>query len=131
MTKRKHDKIEGHDPWRVEVAGLIERRIDPDVAWATVAIRWMRRGELRLLASFPVLDGAVLDELRKMILSDQLTVKRRRGAPKQPSKSVRDLAIAALYETRKGKAADAIQALAEQFGISDELVRQAIKRRPK
>jgi hypothetical protein len=66
-----------------------------------------------------------------MILSGQLTVKHKRGAPKQPSKNTRDLFIAALYEARKGKSADAIQALAKQFGISDELVRRAIKRRPK
>jgi hypothetical protein len=67
MTKRKLDKISGHDPWKVEVAALIERGIDPDVAWATVAIRWMRRGDLRPLAAFPMLDGAVLDELRKSL----------------------------------------------------------------
>ncbi|MFY9835461.1 MAG: hypothetical protein WAK55_03155 [Xanthobacteraceae bacterium] len=108
-----------------------QRKLKPADARATVAIRWMRRGDLRPLAALPTLDGAVFSELRKMIDEGQLTVKQRRGAPKQPSKNVRDLVIAVRYENRAGKSADAIRQLAKDFNISDELVRRAIKRRPK
>jgi hypothetical protein len=130
--KRKLDKILGHDPWELEAAALAEQlKLKPAETRTIVAIRWMRRGDLRPLAALPMLDGAVFTELREMILSGQLIVKHKRGAPTQPSKITRDLFIAAAYELRTGKSADAIQALAEQYGISDELVRRAIKRRPK
>ena len=135
MSKRKHDKIDGHEPWEVEVAALAEQlKLDRATARDIVVIRWMQRGDLRPLAAAlreGQLDGEVVSQLLMMIDEGQLTVKRKRGAPKQPSKNTRDLFIAALYEARDGKSADAIQALAEQFGISDELVRRAIRRRPK
>jgi len=130
--KRKLDKISGHDPWEIEVAALAEHlKLKPDDARDIVAIRWMHRGDLRPLAALPGLDGVVFSELRKMINAGELTVTRKRGAPRQPSKSIRDIFIAARYETRTGKSADAIQALAKEFNISDELVRRAIKRRPR
>jgi hypothetical protein len=132
MTKRKLDKIDGREPWEVEVAALAEHlKLKRADARDIVAIRWMHRGDLRPLAALPQLDGAVFSELRKMINEGQLTVTRKRGAPRQPSKRIRDIFIAARYETRKGKSEDAIQQLAKEFNISDELVRRAIKRRPK
>jgi hypothetical protein len=63
-----------------------------------------------------------------MVDEGQFTVKRKRGAPKQPSKNIRDLFIAAQYENRSGKSDDAIQALAKEFNIGDEAIRHAIKR---
>jgi hypothetical protein len=135
MSKRKLDKIDGHDPWEVEVAYCInELKVEPIDARAIVIISWMYRGDLRPLAAAlrdGPLDPPVLSQFLRMIDQDLLTVKRKRGAPTQPSKSVRDLVIAFRHANREGKSADAIQALAEQFGISDELVRRAIRRRPK
>ena len=135
MTKRKLDKISGREPWEVEANGLAEHfKFDPDQARDVVAIRWMQRGDDRPLAAAlreGPLGGAVLNQLLKMVDEGQFTIKRKRGAPKQPSKNTRDLFIAARYETRSGKSDDAIQALAEEFGIGDEAIRRAIKRRPK
>ena len=139
MTKRKLDKIDGREAWEVEVEALAEvaalvegSNLDLARARDIVTIRWMQRGDLRPLAALGgPLDGAVLSELQKMINAGQLTVKGKRGAPKQPSKRIRDLYIAARYENHAGKSADAIQQLAKEFNISDELVRLAIKRRPK
>jgi hypothetical protein len=39
-------------------------KFEPDHAREIVAIRWMRRGDLRPLATLPSLDGPVLNELR-------------------------------------------------------------------
>jgi len=135
MSKRKHDQIDGREPWEVEVAALAEQlKLDRATARDIVAIRWMQRGDLRPLAAAlreGQLDGEVVSQLLMMIDAGQLTVKRKRGAPRQPSKRIRDIFIAALYENRTGKSDDAIQQLAKEFNISDELVRRAIKRRPK
>ena len=135
MTKRKLDKIDGHEPWDIEVAYLIEHlEVDPVDACAIVVISWMYRGDLRPLAAAlrdGPLDPPVLSQLLRMIDEGQLTVKRKRGAPTQPSKSVRDLVIAFRYASREIKSADAIQEIAKDFNISDELVRRAIRRRKK
>src|SRR6516164_10610538 len=116
MTKRKLDKISGREPWEVEANGLAEHfKFDPDQARDIVAIRWMQRGDDRPLAAAlrdGPLSGAVLSQLLKMVDEGQFTAKRKRGAPRQPSKRIRDIFIAAQYETRSGKSADAIQALA-------------------
>ena len=135
MTKRKLDQIDGHEPWEVEAAALAEHlKLDPDEARDVVVIRWMQRGDDRPLAA-ALRDGplgdAVLSQLLKMVDEGQFTAKRKRGAPKQPSKNTRDIFIAARYVTRKGKSDETIQALAEQFNIGDEAIRRAIKRRPK
>jgi hypothetical protein len=136
MSKRKADKIDGHDPWEVEVAYWVEHfNLEPIDARALTVIGWMLNGDLRPLAAEikrkgTAIDGAILAHLERMIDEGQLTVKRRRGAPAQPSKRIRDIFIAALHENRTGKSADAIQQLAKDFNISDELVRRAIKRRP-
>src|SRR5262249_32661140 len=134
MSKRKLDKIDGHDPWKVEVAYWIEHfKLDPIDARALTVIRWMLNGDLRPLAAAlrdGPLDPPVLTQLLKMIDGDQLTVKRNRGAPTQPSKQIRDIVLKALHENHTGKSADAIQQLAKDFNTSDELVRRAIKRRP-
>jgi hypothetical protein len=135
MSKRKLDQIDGHDPWEVEAEALAEHlKLDPDQASDVVVIRWMQRGDDRPLAAAlrdGPLSGAVLSQLLKMVDEGQFTAKRKRGAPRQPSKNIRDLFIAAQYETRSGKSADAIQALAEEFNIGDEAIRHAIKHRPK
>jgi hypothetical protein len=135
MSKRKLDQIDGYDPWEIEVAYLVEHlELDPVDALAIVVISWMYRGDLRPLAAAlraGPLDPPVLSQFLKMIDEGQLTVKRKRGAPTQPSKSVRDLVIAFRYASREIKSADAIQEIAKDFNISDELVRRAIKRRPK
>jgi len=66
--KRKRDKIDGQDPWEIEVAALAEQlKLKPADARDIVAIRWMHRGDLRPLAALPQLDGVVFSELRKMI----------------------------------------------------------------
>ena len=133
--KRKLDKISGHDPWEIEAAGLAEAlKLNPDQARDAVVIRWMQRGDDRPLAAAlrdGPLGGAVVSQLLKMVDEGQFTARRKRGAPRQPSKITRDIFIAARYELRTGKSADAIQALAEEFGIGDEAIRRAIKRRPK
>jgi hypothetical protein len=135
--KRKLDKIDGHDPWEIEVAYLVEHlKVDLIDARAIVICSWMYRGDLRPLAAEikkkgTDIDAAILVNVARAIDQHLLTVKRKRGAPTQPSKSVRDLVIAFRHANREGKSADAIQALAEQFGISHELVRRAIRRRSK
>jgi hypothetical protein len=133
--KRKSDKIDGHEPWELEVAALAEAlKLDRTTARDAVVIRWMQRGDDRPLAAAlrdGPLDGAVLSQLLKMVDEGQFTAKRKRGAPRQPSKRIRDIFIAARYETRTGKSDDAIQQLAKDFKLSDEAIRQAIKRRPK
>jgi hypothetical protein len=133
MSKRKLDQIDGHEPWEIEVAYCVSKlEIEPIDARAIVIISWMYRGDLRPLAAAlrdGPLDPPVLNQFLRMIDEGQLTVKRKRGAPTQPSKYIRDLVIAFRHANREGKSADAIQALAEQFGISDELVRRAIRRR--
>jgi hypothetical protein len=135
MSKRKHDKIDGHDPWEIEAEALAEHfKFDPDQARDVVVVRWMQRGDDRPLAAAlrdGPLGGAVLSQLLKMVDEGQFTAKRNRGAPRQPSKNTRDLFLAGQYETRKGKSDDAIQALAKEFNIGDEAIRRAIKRRPK
>jgi hypothetical protein len=135
MSKRKLDQIDGHDPWEIEANGLAKHlKLDPDQARDVVVIRWMQRGDDRPLAAAlrdGPLGGAVLSQLLKMVEEGQFTAKRKRGAPRQPSKNIRDLFIAAQYEGRSGKSADAIQALAKEFNIGDEAIRRAIKRRPK
>jgi hypothetical protein len=135
MTKRKLDKIDGHEPWEVEAAGLAEHlKLDLADARDIVAIRWMQRGDDRPLAAAlrdGPLGGAVLSQLLKMVDEGKFTAKRKRGAPRQPSKNTRDIFIAVQYENRTGKSADAIQQLAKEFNISDEAIRRAIKRRPK
>jgi hypothetical protein len=135
MMKRKFDKISGHDPWEIEAAGLVEYfKLDPADARDVVAIRWMQRGDDRPLAA-ALRDGPlgppVLSQLLKMVDEGQFTAKRKRGAPRQPSKVTRDIFIAARYELRTGKSDDAIQALAKEFNIGDEAIRRAIKHRPK
>jgi len=130
--KRNLDKIDGIDPWKVEVAYWIKRfNLKPIDARALTVIRWMLNGDLRPLAAAlrdGPLDPPVLKQLLRLIDEGQLTVKLKRGAPTQPSKWIRDIVIKALHENRTGKSADAIQQLAKDFKISDELVRRAIKR---
>jgi hypothetical protein len=133
--KRKLDQIDGHEPWEVESAFLAEQlKLDRATARDIVVIRWMQRGDDRPLAAAlrdGPLNGAVLSQLLKMVDEGQFTAKRKRGAPRRPGKRIRDIFIAARYETRSGKSDDAIQALAKEFNISDEAIRRAIKRRPK
>jgi hypothetical protein len=92
MTKRKLDKIDGHDPWEVEVAALAEHlKLERTTARDIVAIRWMQRGDDRPLAAAlrdGPLGGAVLSQLLKMVDEGQFTAKRKRGAPRQPSKRI-------------------------------------------
>ena len=135
MSERKLNKIDGHDPWEIEAEALAEHfKFDPDQARDIVAIRWMQRGDDRPLAA-ALRDGplgdAVLSQLLKMVDEGQFTAKRKRGAPKQPSKNIRDIFIAVRYENRTGKSHDAIQQLAQDHNLSDEAIRQAIKHRPK
>ena len=135
MTKRKLDKIDGQEPWEVEAGGLVEHfKFDQATARDVVVIRWMQRGDDRPLAA-ALRDGplgdAVLSQLLKMVDEGQFTAKRKRGAPRQPSKNIRDIFIAVRYENRSGKSDEAIQALAKEFNIGDEAIRRAIKRRPK
>jgi hypothetical protein len=135
MTKRKLDQIDGHEPWEVEAAGLAEHlELDPDYARNVVVIRWMQRGDDRPLAAAlraGPLGGAVLSQLLKMVDEGQFTAKRKRGAPRHPSKNIRDIFIAVRYETRTGKSDEAIQQLAQDYNLSDEAIRRAIKHRPK
>ena len=92
MTKRKLDQIDGHEPWEVEAAALAEHlKLDPDEARDVVVIRWMQRGDDRPLAAAlrdGPLGGAVLSQLLKMVDEGQFTAKRKRGAPRQPSKRI-------------------------------------------
>ena len=96
MSKR--NKIDGHEPWEVEAAALAEHlKLDPDQARDVVVIRWMQRGDDRPLAAAlrdGPLSGAVLSQLLKMVDEGQFTAKRKRGAPRQPSKRIRDIFIA-------------------------------------
>jgi len=135
MSKRKLDQISGHDPWEIEAAALAEHlKLDQAAARDHVVIRWMQRGDDRPLAAalrHGPLGGAVLSQLLKMVDEGQFTTKRKRGAPRQPSKNIRDIFIAVRYENRSGKSDEAIQALAKEINIGDEAIRRAIKRRPK
>jgi hypothetical protein len=135
MTKRKLDKIDGHEPWEVEVAYLVEHlKVDLIDARAMVVISWMYRGDDRPLAAalrHGPLDPPVLSQLLKMVDEGEFTAKRNRGAPIQPSKSTRDLVIAFRHANRDVKSTAAIQEIAEHFNVSKELVRRAIRRRRK
>jgi hypothetical protein len=52
MSKRKLDKIDGRDPWDIEVAYLVEHlKVEPIDARAIVVISWMYRGDLRPLSA--------------------------------------------------------------------------------
>jgi hypothetical protein len=133
MSKPKLDQIDGHDPWEIEVAYLVEHlKVDAIDARAIVVISWMCRGDDRPLAAalrYGPLDPPVLNQLLKMVDEGQFTAKRKRGAPIQPGKSVRDLVIAFRHANRDVKSAEAIQEIAKHFNVSDELVRRAIRRR--
>jgi hypothetical protein len=137
MTKRKQDHIDGYDPWEIEIAYCVnELEIKPIDARAIVIVSWMYRGDLRPLAAEikkqgTALDGAILMFLARAIDQGLLTVKHGRGRPTQPVASVRDLLAAIRYENRDVKSADAIQKIANDLGMSDELVRRAIRRRRK
>jgi len=137
MAKRKQDHIDGHDPWEIEIAYMVEHlELDPTDARAWVVIRWMSLGDLRPLAAEikkqgTALDGAILMSLERIINEGQLTVKRKRGAPIKPAKSIRDLVIKFRHANRTIKSAEAIQEIAKDFNISDELVRRAIRQRRK
>ena len=125
--KRKHSKIDGHDPWEIEVAHWVENfKLEPIDARALTVIRWMLNGDLRPLAAEikrkgTAIDGAILAHLERMIDQGQLTVKRRRGAPTQPELFARDIWIRFLHATREGKSVEAIQQIAKDFNIGDEL----------
>jgi hypothetical protein len=136
--KRKLNKIDGHDPWEVEVAYYINVcQLDPVDARAWTIIRWMYLGDLRPLSAEikkqgTAIDGAVLGSLERMIDEGLLTVKPRgRGRPTQPATTIRNTLAALRHENRDIKSADAIQAIADEFGMSDELVRRAIRHRRK
>ena len=132
MTKRKLDKIDGREPWEVEVARwVVNFNLDPVDARAYVICQWMYKGDFRPLAAAlrnGPLDGAVRSILANMIDKDLLAIKRKRGAPMQPELFARDIWVRFLHANRAGKSADAIQQIAKDFNISDELVR-AIKRK--
>jgi hypothetical protein len=134
MSKRKLDQIDGHEPWEIEVAYLVEQlKVEPIDARAMVVISWMYRGDDRPLAAalrHGSLDPPVLNQLLKMVDAGEF-IAGNRGAPTQPGKSTRDLVIAFRYANRDGKSTEAIQQIARGFNISEELVRRAIRRRPK
>lgn len=98
MSKRKLNKVDGHDPWEIEVAYFAEHlKVEPIDARAIVVVSWMCQGDLRPLAAEikkkdTGIDGAILMCLARAIDEGLLTVKpRRRGRPTQPATTIRNL----------------------------------------
>jgi hypothetical protein len=144
MTKRKLDKIHGHDPWEIDAAALkaASEELDQASARNVVVIRWMQRGDLRPLSAAlrngGELSGAVRSSLADMIDKGLLTVKRgRRGRPKQPANNARNRITACMYELGifdSKRSDDAFREIANMFGVSEQSVRQAVtklRKRPK
>ena len=118
-----------------EIAYYIEHlKAEPAEAQAIAVIRWMFQGDLRPLADAlrdDPINKAVLYELVRMINEGRLIVKRRgRSRPLEPAKHARNLAARMLYEARgEMRSADTIDLIADHLGMSDELVRRAIRRK--
>jgi hypothetical protein len=129
-------KAEGKlaDDWEIEIAYWIDHlKVDPADARAIVICRWAYWGNFQPLAAAlrdGPLDSAVRGFLIDMIDTGRLAIKRGRGAQMKPWLAARDLKIKALYKNRKTKSVPAIEQLAKDFGVGDELVRRA-KRRAK
>jgi hypothetical protein len=132
MKRKPRDQIQGKNPWDIDIAYCVaELKLDPAEARAVIAIGWMWSGDLRPLAEClwdDPPDERVLYELIQMINKGRLIVKFRRGRPTEPAKHTRNLVARILYEKRDGmKSAEAIEAIADQLGMSVELVRSAIR----
>jgi hypothetical protein len=127
MTRRNQNQMVGRNPWDVEAAyWIIKVGLRPAQAQAFTIIRWMRNGDLRPLAA-AIVEGhsSALHSLAQSIIDNPLTVKPlRRGRPKAPIKSARDL-IATL--SCKSHSENAFKQVADCLGISEQSVRQAVK----
>jgi hypothetical protein len=113
MSKRKLDQISGHNLWDIEEAFYINHRgVDPDMARTIVVFRWLWHGDLRPLAAAinegHQLEQAVLNLLANLIGEDRVTIKpRKRGSPRKPDKSARNIVAALAYENHSGKSKEA------------------------
>jgi hypothetical protein len=132
MSERKLNKIDGHDPWEIEVAHWVENfKLDPIDARALTVIRWMLNGDLRPLAAAlraGPLDPPVLSQLLRLIDEHRLTVKTgRRGAASPPDKFPRDLAAAIFYQNKISagiKSDQAVEEVASELGLTSDNVRK-------
>jgi hypothetical protein len=136
MKRKPNDQIEGKNPWDIDIAYCVaELDLDLVEARAVIAVLWMQAGDLRPIAEVlwdDPTDERVLYELIQMINKGRVIVKPRRGRPKDPAKHTRYLVAQLMYEKRDGmKSAEAIKGIADQLGMSEELVRMAIRRRRK
>jgi hypothetical protein len=130
--KRKSDKIDGHEPWEVEVAHWVENfKLDPIDARTLTVIRWMLNGNLAPLSAAlrdGPLDPAVASALSRLIDENRLTVKsRRRGAASPPDKFPRDIVAAISYQNKipSGMKSDqAVEEIADELGLTSDNVRK-------
>jgi hypothetical protein len=123
-------------PWRTDIDLLMKRDgVDLKTAQTATILTWLYHGDLRPLADV-VTDGQPLDPkvlhcLASMINKRTLIAKRLRGrgAPTKPDKSARDVALALFYEDQKAKlgSADALLKAADEFRVSEETARRAIR----
>jgi hypothetical protein len=132
MSKRKLDQITGQNLWDIEEAFYINHRgVDPEKARIFVILRWLSLGDLRPLAAAidegHQLDQAVLNLLANLIDEGRITIKpRKRGAPKKPDKTARDIVAALAYENHPGNSDEAFAEIADAIGMSEQSVRQAV-----
>jgi hypothetical protein len=125
--------IEGHWPWEVEIAFFTEKRgIDPEKARIFTVLRWMYHGDFRPLA-WSINEGHALDEaignsLSRMIGEGRLKLVARKGRRryKVPATFGRNIVAALAYEAHTGKSDEAFAEIANDIGISEQTVRQAV-----
>jgi hypothetical protein len=143
-TKRKIDKVLGHDPWEIEVAFWIEQGIvDRDIARAVTIRRYMEFNDLRPLRAAlakatriddktVALDAYALVNLIELIDQGRLVVKPLRGGkPKDPAKWARDFIGALRFEKRIAKKSEsdaAFKQTANELCMTEVALREAVTR---
>jgi hypothetical protein len=140
--KNKIDKIDGRDPWEIEIEYYLSLHIGPEAARAHTISRWMQMGDLRPLHAAIVkalasdnnetaalVDKEILESLKTLIDDGRLVVKPRRGGrPESSEKYVRNLNAALRYEkVSAGKKSDvAYKEVARDLGMTEATVREAV-----
>lgn len=135
MGKRKRDWKFNVAPWEIEAAYYRHLGMPDDIAADWTMLRWLYHGDLRPIAA--AIDAGepipprVLELFAEMISEDRVCVRPRgRHRPKEVDKTARDIAAALTYEDRAAtsKSKEAFASVAADFGISEEVVAQAVTR---
>jgi hypothetical protein len=145
--KQRVDKIDGRDPWEIEIDFQVELRLaSPEDARVRTIGRWMHWGDLRPLRTalaraslvndkMAALDTYILQCLIELIDQGRLVVKpAARSGPgrrQSPDKLARDLLGALLYKQNyeqqgAGKSDNAFQDVADALGMTKDSLRKAV-----